>query len=256
MIPLQDQALLRAKFTSELRNRVRMDLFAQRPSPIIIPGRPECPYCEDVRTLARELEDMSPRIQLTEHEYGESAAEAWALGVDKIPALVLRGPANRPIRYFGMPTGSEFPMFVETVIETSTGATGLDAAALRHLKKLREEVRLEVFVTPSCLHSPAVARAAFRFALQHVKVKASVIEATEFPDLVQKYRLEATPTIVINERLVLPGAIDEATMADYLLRAVEGKPLPADLKPGPGTAFTPAQQQEQRTGPSGLIIPR
>lgn len=256
MIPLQDQALLRVRFAQDVKNRVRLDFFGQRPSPIIIPGRPECPFCEDVRTLVREVGSLSPRIALTEHEFSESARVAAELGVDKIPAIVLRGPTNRPVRYFGMPTGAEFPSFIETLMETASGIITLDAATQRTLKKIRNEVKLQVFVMPSCTHSPAVARAAFRFALSNVKIKTDVVEAPEFPHLVQKYQLEATPSVVIDEKLVLPGAMDEATFADCILRLVEGKQMSDDLKLGPGTAISPPQQQETRTGPGGLIIPR
>ena len=45
MIAPQDQALLRTRFGKDLRNRIRIDLFTQKPSPIIIPGRDECRFC-------------------------------------------------------------------------------------------------------------------------------------------------------------------------------------------------------------------
>ena len=51
MIPLRDQELLRTRFKTDLPNRVRLDYFTQKPSPIIIPGRQECQFCKEVQTV-------------------------------------------------------------------------------------------------------------------------------------------------------------------------------------------------------------
>jgi glutaredoxin-like protein len=238
-----------------LTNRVRIDLFVQKQSPIFVPGRQECPFCDDVQTLMEEIASLSSRISLTRHELSDAPKIAADLSVDLVPGIVLRGPNNRAIRYFGMPTSAEFPVFVEMLMETSRGTSGLELTTERQLRRIRDEVKLQVFVTPSCAYSPPVARTALRLGLQNVKVKAEVIEATEFPQLIQRYSLRATPTVVIDEKLVLPGAIEEATLVECLLRAVEGKPLASTLNLGPTTPFGQTQQPEMRTSASGLIIP-
>lgn len=257
MIPVQDQATIRDHFKKELRSRVRLDLFVQKPSPILVPGRPECPLCEDAQTLARELALLSEKIALTEHDLYAEPKAAADLAVDRVPALVLRGASNRPVRTFGMPTGAGFSTFVDTIVEVSRGTNELQAGTTAMLKRIRDEVRVQVFVTPSCSHSPAVARAAYRIALQNHHVRADVLEITEFPDLQQRYPVTATPTVVIEERLVLTGAIEEATLVECLLKVVEGKPVdPAAVKTGASTPLTASQPQEVRLPGSGLIIPR
>ena len=258
MIPRNDQAALRGHFDKELRSRVRLDLFVQRPSPVIIPGRPECPFCEEVQTLVQEIAGLSPKISPTLHDFYSATKAAADLGVDRIPAIVLRGKSNRPMRFFGMPTGGQFPVLIDTLIETSRDETPLTLETIKQLKRIREDVRLQVFVAPSCPHSPPVARTAFRLAQQSNRVKADVYEATEFPDLAQHFRVTATPAVVINETLVLEGAMDEATVVDLLLKVVEGKPIAGDkVATGGSTPLSFAQQpQEVRLAGSGLILPR
>jgi predicted DsbA family dithiol-disulfide isomerase len=102
-----------------------------------------------------------------------------------------------------------------------------------------------------------VVRAAYRIALQNKNVRADVLEINEFPDLLQRYQVSATPVVVINDSLVLNGAMDEATLVDCLLKVVEGKPVdPAAVSSGASTPLTTSQTQEVRLPGSGLIIPR
>ena len=262
MIPLRDQEVIRQRFEQELTGRVRIDYFSQRQSKIIVPGRQECVHCEDVRTMLDEISHLSPRISLSIHELADESRVAAELGVDKVPGIVVRGQANRPVRFAGIPAGSQFPDFIDTIIEASRGSADLKPETLRQLKKLKDEVTLQVFVVPGCPHSPAVARLAFKLGLQSPHVKAEVIEVTEFPSLAQRLGLRATPTTLIDQRLLIAGALDETTMLHAIFKAADGKPIAAnEFKPGPATPLQlvsqeQASQSRPATTASGLILPR
>jgi glutaredoxin-like protein len=256
VIPLGDQALLRRSFESGLTSRVRIDLFIQKPTPIIVPGRQECPLCDDVHLLMREVASLSPRISLTVHDFYEEPSAAAALGVDKVPGTVIRGASNRAVRFFGMPTGAQFPGFIQALMEFSAGTVPLEAESQRKVKRIRDDITIDVYVQPSCEYSPAVTRTAFRLALASNKLHVSAIEVREFPHLLERYGFRGTPTVFADEALVLTGAIDEAALLDCLLRHVEHKPL-ADIRLGAATPLPqPGQEPEMRISPAGLIIPR
>lgn len=255
MIPLRDQEAIRERFGRDLHSRVRIDYFTQRPSPLYVPGRQECLYCEDVRTLLEELASLSERISLTVHELSEAEAQAKELGVDRVPGIVIRGAANRPVRFFGFPAGNEFPGFVELIIEAAQTSPPLSAATLKQLRKLKTDVRLQVFVTPTCPYCPALARTALRLGLASARVKAEVIEAGEFPSLAQRFGVRAVPTTVIDEKVVLPGAMDEATLLQQVFRAVEGKPLPPGTA-GSATALARPEAAAHTSAAGRLILPR
>lgn len=257
MIPLRDQEMLRQRLARDLTSRVRIDYFTQKPSPIYIAGRQECVYCEDVAKLLSELAALSPRIALTKHDIEEEAGVASELGIDKVPGIVIRGMANRPVRYFGMPSGNTFLGFVETVIDAARGPAPLQPDAAKTLRRLKSDVTVQVFVLPVCTYSPVVARAALRLALHSVRVKTSIIEIAEYPDIVQVYRIPGVPLTVVNDAVAIPGAMNESVLAENILLIAEGKQAVG----GNSALMTPlprpqeSQQNTMRTSPSGLIIP-
>jgi alkyl hydroperoxide reductase subunit AhpF len=149
VIPLREQEYIKQKFGQELVGPVRVDYFTQRASVLYVPGREECVYCEDVRQMLEELAALSDKIKLTVHEFSEARETAAKLGVDKIPGIVIRGPANRPIKFYGIPSGHEFPGLIEGIVDASRGKVDLAPETSRRLKKLREEVTIQVLVTPT-----------------------------------------------------------------------------------------------------------
>jgi hypothetical protein len=58
-------------------------------------------------------------------------------------------------------------------------------------------------------------------AVASEKVTAVAIEATEFPELSQAYRVSAVPKIVINDRVEFEGALPEPQFLEAVLRAVQ-----------------------------------
>lgn len=256
MISMRDQNTLRQRFSRELKSRLRIDFFTRRPTPIFVPGR-ECVHCEDVQAMLEELAALSPRISLTVHEYEDGDKTATALGVDNVPAIVLRGQANRPLRYFGMPSGAQWPGFIETLFETASGIVQLQPETAKTLKKLRTNVTLKLLITPACPYSALMSRLAFKLGLQSVRVKVDVIEVAEFPQLVAQIGAPVVPVTVINDEYATPGVLDEADLVQALLLAAEGKEVTVVSKPGTVTPLVaPQAQPAPRTSPGGLFIPR
>jgi alkyl hydroperoxide reductase subunit AhpF len=149
VIPLREQEYIKEKFAQELVGPVRIDYFTQRASPLFVPGREECAYCEDVRQLLEELAALSDKIKLTVHEFSEAREAASRLGMDKIPGLVIRGPANRAIKFYGIPSGYEFPGLIDDIVDASRGKAELAPETVRRLRRLKQDVLIQVLVTPT-----------------------------------------------------------------------------------------------------------
>jgi alkyl hydroperoxide reductase subunit AhpF len=64
-------------------------------------------------------------------------------------------------------------------------------------------------------------RLAQHMAVASDRVRATAIEATEFPDLSRAYRVMAVPKIVINERVQFEGALPEDQFLAAVLEAVD-----------------------------------
>jgi alkyl hydroperoxide reductase subunit AhpF len=60
-------------------------------------------------------------------------------------------------------------------------------------------------------------------AIASPRITAECIEATEFPELSQRYRVMAVPKIVINDAVQFEGAIPEKDFLGAVLRAVDGQ---------------------------------
>jgi thioredoxin-related protein len=58
-------------------------------------------------------------------------------------------------------------------------------------------------------------------AVESERVTADVIEAMEFPDLAQRYRVRGVPKIVINDSVEFVGALPESQFLEYVKTAVD-----------------------------------
>lgn len=65
-------------------------------------------------------------------------------------------------------------------------------------------------------------RLAHHLAVASEWIRADCVEATEFPDLAQRYMVMAVPKTVVNDRVAFEGALPEAQFVDAVLGAAEG----------------------------------
>ena len=165
MIPLKDQEVIREKFAEELSGPVKIDFFTERELSIIVPGRKPCTYCKPAREMLQELASLSDLISLRVHIWEEADEDGKKFGIERIPATVLRGPFDPStslragsaqgrrdsaiLKFYGLPGGTEFPSFIESITDISRGETLLSPESAKALRKLKEDVTVRVFVTPT-----------------------------------------------------------------------------------------------------------
>jgi thioredoxin family protein len=63
-------------------------------------------------------------------------------------------------------------------------------------------------------------RLAHHLAVASDLIRGDCVEATEFPDLAQRYMVMAVPKTVVNDRVSFEGALPEVQFVDAVLRAV------------------------------------
>jgi hypothetical protein len=63
-------------------------------------------------------------------------------------------------------------------------------------------------------------RLAYQFAMESDLVRADGIEATEFPDLADRFRVYAVPRTVINNGAYVEGSLPEGFFLDAILGKV------------------------------------
>lgn len=64
---------------------------------------------------------------------------------------------------------------------------------------------------------------AHRMALDSPNITAAVVTATEFPDLVDRYRITGVPKTIVNDRIEILGAQPESVFVRQALGSQEDR---------------------------------
>jgi glutaredoxin-like protein len=263
VIPLKDQESIREKFSQELLGQVKIDLFTERDTGLTVPGKQPCVTCKPTREMLQEIAGLSDWISLRVHYLEDRPEEAVTFGVERVPAIVLRGRKlededTRFYTFYGIPGGTEFPSFIETITDVSRGEVLLTEASVTALAGIESSVNVKVFVTPTCPYCPAMVRLAHQMTMVNPLIRSEGIEVNEFPDLGQRYSVQAVPLTVVNDKYAVPGMIPEDQFVEVVVKAAEDTPPPAEGPSGPTNEVEapPAPRVERgKERPSGLYIP-
>lgn len=178
----------------------------------------ECQFCRETGELLRELSALSPKVKVIEHDFVLDKEAVATYGVEMVPAIVPVGPAgDLGLRFYGIPAGYEFASLLESFKLAAGADPELAPETEAFLSQLADEVEMEVYVTPTCPYCPGMVVNAFRLAAASPKVKAAMVEATEFPHLAIRYQVRGVPRTVINRgRAFIEGLVPESHLVETL----------------------------------------
>jgi glutaredoxin-like protein len=183
-------------------------------------GALECEMCRETRELLEEVASLSGKLSVEVHDFVADADTAAAYGIDKIPAVaIVRGGEEAKdygIRLYGIPSGYEFGTLIEDITMVSKGDPGLNTKVLAALEALPGPINIQVFVTPTCPYCPRAVLLGHKLAMASDKVTASMVEATEFPHLANKYQVYGVPRTVVNDVIHVEGAVPETMLLDKM----------------------------------------
>lgn len=211
----KDREYLQQEFAKRLKNPVTLVVFTQTIA---------CDFCAQTEEIAREVAGLSDKISVEVYNFVTDKPVADRYGVDKIPATVVVGEKDYGIRFFGIPAGYEFTSLIEDILMVSAGDSGLSEATKLAVANIKQPVRIQVFVTPTCPYCPGAVLLAHKLAMESEYIVGEMVEATEFPHLAQKYNVMGVPRTVINEKTHIEGAVPEAVLMAQLTGAVTGAP--------------------------------
>jgi len=218
MPPLKEVRMLEEK-----EKRLVTELFKNLKNPVKLINftqELECQFCRETRKLLKEVSELSDKVSLEVYNFQLDKEKVSQYGVDKIPASVIEGDKDYGVRYYGMITGYEFAALLQDIVDVSKGESGLLPKTKEQLKKLNQKIHLQVFTTPTCPYCARAASLAHKFALESDFLSADVIEAMEFPHLVNKYGVLGVPKTIINEQTSVEGSLPEDKFLSEILKAV------------------------------------
>jgi glutaredoxin-like protein len=208
-----------------LQRQVRKELESMTSSVTVVvftvaDGEPHaCEICEDTRQLVEEVAYLSEgKIVAKVYDLARDHEAARQYGIDTAPAVVLLDASDRDygIRFLGIPTGYEFATLIRDIAMISSGDPGLRHESIAVLNALDRPVHIHVFVTPTCPYCPPAVHLAHRLAFASDRVTASMVDASEFLDLADRYDVHAVPLTVIDDVIRLEGAMPEADVVAEL----------------------------------------
>ncbi len=218
-----DKKVIREEFFSKMTRPVRIIGFT---------GREHCQYCEQLKQLVQELSELSDKLSFEFHDFdsegGREIAEKYR--IDRAPAVTItQDGRDMGVRFFGLPAGHEFGAFLEDIVDVSNATTDLMPESKEELSRIEKDVRILVFVTPTCPYCPLAVRMAHKFAIENAlagkdRILGDMVEAIEYPEWADRYRVMAVPKIVIQvdgeDRVEFEGAYPEKMFMEKLLAAL------------------------------------
>jgi glutaredoxin-like protein len=198
---------------ADLAGPVRLVMFTQEF---------ECAYCAETRQLVEEVAALSGQLTAEVYDFiadKEKAEEWW---IDKIPAIAVIGAEDYGVRFYGIPSGYEFPSLLHAIRMVAAGKPELSEEGMQALAEVTEPVHMQVFITPTCPYCSMAVVLAHQMAVASPMVRADMVEAMEFPHLAIKYQVMGVPRTVINETVHIEGAVPEAAVLEKLREALAG----------------------------------
>ncbi len=209
---LDDKVLADVKKALEnMKKEVRLVLFTQEF---------ECNFCKDTHQLLKELIGTNELLKLEVHNFESDQEAVDKYAVDKIPAIAVIGEKDYGIRFYGIPAGYEFSSLLSAILLVSTGIHRLSPDTMSFLDNLQKDIHMQVFVTPTCPYCPQAVILAQQMAYYSDKVKADMVEISEFPHLTQKYSVQGVPRTTINEDWFQEGAAPEHMLISKIKEAL------------------------------------
>ena len=163
-----------------------------------------------------KVKELNDKISLEVYNIDFAKEKAEYYNIDKAPAIILENGSDFGIRFYGIPSGYEFGTLLQDLIYVSKKETELSPSTKDFIKKINKPLHIQVFVTPTCPYCPRAVLMAHQMALESEFITADMIEATEFPDLANKYRVYGVPKIVVNEVVQIEGAVPESTFINKI----------------------------------------
>jgi glutaredoxin-like protein len=219
------------KFLNEKVIRQIEEAFTELQEPVQVlyfGSQEQCETCAETKQLLEEVAAVNDKVELGVYDLEENRDLAEKFNVTNVPGIVIAAKddanvKNLGVQFSGIPAGYEFSTLINDILAVSRRDSGLNEKTRELLRKLDQPLHLQVFVTPSCPYCPRAVLLAHRMAMENPQmIRAEGVEATEFPELADRFNVRGVPQTVINAGAgIVVGAVPEQNLLAEIVRALQ-----------------------------------
>jgi glutaredoxin-like protein len=165
---------------------------------------------------------------LSVYDIQEHQDIASQFNVTNAPGIIIAAKDNTEVKnlgiqFSGIPAGHEFNTLINDIVIVSKRDSGLNETTREFLRNLDQPLHLQVFVTPTCPYCPRAVLLAHQMAMENPQmIRAEGVEATEFPELANRFNVHGVPQTVINAGAgMVVGAVPEQNLLAAIMRALQ-----------------------------------
>lgn len=107
--------------------------------------------------------------------------------------------------FHGTPGGKEINSFVAAICNLGEAAQPMEKRLKKNIACIRNKINIKIFVSLACHHCPHVVAACQKIAIANPNVTADMYDAKLYQDIIDKYKVERVPMMVVNESHIIMG---------------------------------------------------
>ncbi len=172
---------------------------------------------QEMGAFLNHLTSLCGKLSCTFLSPEENMRFSEAMDASLLPATGIGAPGAVPRMVFhGIPGGKEISSFASALLTAGSAAKPLDKYTMKDIEKIRSPMLLQVCVSLACQHCAQLAANAMRIAWENPQVVTHTIDANLYPELVQKYRIERVPLLILDRENLYPGGKTMAELTTLL----------------------------------------
>ena len=151
------------------------------------------PQNEAFKAFGDNLNKLVPRIKIAKEDGSSESPPQMVIG--------------NGLRYQAVPTGHEMQPFLEALLALDSESRTLAESVKTRLKKEKLPATLALFIAAQCTYCPTVVRQLFPLPMVDDKIQLTIIDGALFPELAEKHRIQAVPTLLLDDRFRWTGSV-------------------------------------------------
>lgn len=160
----------------------------------------------EMATFLKGIAMLSSKIQLELYTPSEEHNLDFELDTKHLPVTgFYLDDIYQRIEFHGVPGGKEINSFIIAFYNLAGTGQELSNGTRKKIEKLKRPVEFKICVSLACHHCPDVVIACQRIAMLNEMVTAKMYDANLYPDMVEKYKIERVPMVIVNEKDVFMG---------------------------------------------------